>query len=207
VLIDSDPLVDGTTVIQADNPIRVGNDFEDGPIGVSIRLMLDTPVITGDAPGPVIFTVPIISTPSELDTNKGIIYIQVERFDGLGGNPDFKMRWYRDANFIPLNLIQTVNITGLAGVQLLNISGLATSVSVNFDRGNAALRLPLVGNTDNDIVFDIRSPRLGDRWSMVIVNNYAGNYATKIARRWRASLNSAGIPTIADAGAASVAMT
>lgn len=207
VLLDSDPLVDGTTVVQADNALMVGKQYEDGPTGMAIRLDLTAPVITGDAPGPAIFSVLSISTPSELDTNKGKIYIEVERFSGTGGNPDFKMRWYKDANFIPSNLIQTVSITGVVGSQVLNISGLGTSITVTFNRANAAARLPVVGNLDSDIVFDLLSPRIGDKWTIAIVNNYAGNYSTKIARRWRASLNTAAIPTIADAGAASVPMT
>jgi hypothetical protein len=207
VLDDNDPLVDGTTIIQADNSLTVGKQYQDGPNGVSIRLDLGAPVIAGDAPGPVIFSLLTINTPSELDTNKGIIYIQVERFDGLGGDPDFKMRWYKDANFIPANLIQTRSITGLVGTVVLNIQGLGTSITVTFSMTNAALRLPVVTDTDDDITFSLLSPRVGDRWSIGVVNNYAGNYATKIARRWRASLNSAAVPTIADAGAASVPMT
>lgn len=209
VLLDTDPLVDGTTIINADNPLTVGRSYQDGPCGFSIRLDLGPVSILNDSPGPAIFSALTISTPSEVDTNKGNIYIEVERFSGTGSNPDFKMRWYKDANFLPSNLIQTRNISGLVGTEILNIAGLpgGTSITVTFDKANAAARLPVVGNTDSDIVFTIGSPRIGDKWTIAVANDYAGNFATKIARRWRASLPSAAVPTISDALAASVAMT
>lgn len=204
-LLLTTPLIDGTTLIDADNLLTVAKSFEDGPTGLGITLSLGSVVETGDGGG--IFSATTVTNPAEADSTKGKHHFEVERMSGTGGNPDFRVRWYSDAGLT--NLVATKDVTGVAGSIALTIPGTSSTIATTFDKTNAAAALPVVGDKDSDIVFDIKIPRLGDKWTKTVTNDESGNFATKIARRFRASLNSVANPgqTISDALASSTAIT
>lgn len=184
--VDSAQLTD---TVEPENDLTVGKSFEDGRLGVTLLIDLDTPTITGDDGS--IFSNLTITNPVASDTNMGKIYIQVERMSGAGGEPDFRVRWYKDANYLPENLVTSVDVNGLVGSETLTMSGSATGtqVEVDFDEVNAAAQLPVDGNTD-DIVFDLVAPRQGDVFRIAVANDMAGKIQSKIVKRWRVDLPS-----------------
>ena len=66
--------------------------------------------------------------------------------------------------------------------------------------------MPATGDTA-DAQWDIETPRLGDKWTRSLTNDYAGVFATKILKLWRASLPIAGANLWTDANAADVSMS
>ncbi len=205
-LIMTSALVDGTLTVAADNQVTVGKPFKDGPTGLQITLSLGAVVETGDGGG--IFSAQVITSPSEADSAKGKFFFEVERLAVGGGGPHFRVRWFRSGSLLSSDKVAELDITGESGTTNHTMIGAATTITFDFNKTAAATALPSVGNKDSDIVFDIKSPRIGDRWTKTVTNTQAGNFASKIARRWRASLNSVSAsPTITDSKAASVAQT
>jgi len=90
----------------------------------------------------------------------------------------------------------TLTITGPSGM----------SVALSFDRGAAAAGMGVAGS-NTTVTVDIRSPRVGDIWRVPVSNNELGNFATKLAHRYRMSLPSSNPGTISDALATSVSIT
>ena len=172
-----------TAIREAEKELTVGKTFRDPITGMVLLLDLDTPVITGDAGS--IFSVLSVANPSGNDSDFGRYYIEVERMSGTGGDPDFRVRWYRLSNFtVAANLVATEDVTGVAGSVVLVISGNGSVITVTFSKTNAAAALPVVDDKDSDIIFDLKSPREGDSWTISIANDEAGKFATKFARRW-----------------------
>lgn len=206
-LVLTNALIDGTTEIAADNLITLGYAFQDGQTGLGITLGYGSIVESGD--GGAIFASWAVTTPAEEDGNKGIFYFKVVRMSGTGGNPDFRVTWYRDDARGETDVVHIENVTGTSGTTVLTMTGAGgTTITVTMDRAAAATALPSVGNEDADIKIDIDNPRVGDKWTKSSSNDETGVIATKIARRWRASLNSVANPgqTIADSIAASLSM-
>ena len=201
-------LVDGKTTIDADNALTIGQPFEDGPTGVNTTLSLGAIVVTGDD-GNMFTTTPVVSTPSEVDSDKGKHYIEVERKSGTGGNPDFTISWFKNANLAAENLVASLDVVGVTGTVGIVLNANSSSITDTFNKANAAIKLPVVGNKDSDIIFNIGSPRIGDTLTKTIANDFAGNFQTKLATRYQFSLPKAAATfnTISDALAASVPMT
>lgn len=178
------------TTIPSDRPLTVAKPFEDGQTGIVTQLDLGPVVESGD--GGNMFSATTVTKPSEGDSDKGKHYFSVTRMSGTGGNPDFRIRWYRKNTLLPSDIVAVSDVTGVAGSVNLTILGSKTIITTTFNKTNAAAALPLVDDVDNDIIFDIKSPRVGDKWKKPVTNDYAGKIATLVARRWRASLNSVG---------------
>ncbi len=195
-------LIDGTTEVDADNDLTVGQNFEDGPTGLNLKLDLGSIVEAGD--DGAMFSATTITNPQSGDTDNGKIYIRVTR---QATSPIWLIEYFSDGSLTTLQGTDTSDTT--VGTDTITITGSAGTIfSTTFDRAAAAVQLPATGNTDSDITFDIVNPREGDRWTIPVTNDEAGNFATKLARNYRASLNSvAAGNTIVDADAASVSMT
>jgi hypothetical protein len=194
-------LPDGTTSIAMDSQIpglRVGQSCEDGPTGVTALLALDAITEVSD-PG-AIWTLPIVTTPTESDSNKGRYYRLVTR----QASDTWLIQWFRDA--AGTSLVASTTTTGVAGTVVITLQGSSgTILTGTFDKAAANTQMPGVGNTALNII-DINSPRLGDTWTEEITNDEAGNFQTKIAHMYRFSLPSNAVPTFTDSKAASVSM-
>lgn len=196
------PLPDGSTSLTAENSVTVGKSFQDGQTGLLFQLDLGAVVKTGDAGSPV-FSLESMTKPSEGDTNKGLFYLKVTR---QAVAPIWLIEWYNNSDTAnPQNLVQRTTADGTVGTIAKTI--FRTSVlNFTFSMANANTDMPSTGNT-RTVTYDLKTPRLGDKWTRTITNAEAGNFASKVARRYRASLNSSAGPTISDALAASIAST
>ena len=193
-------LVDDTRQVEAERSIRVGQSFEEGQTGLTFTLSFNTPVEAGD--DGLMINTPVFTTPTESDTDRGKIYLKVTRQAG----DTWLIEWFNLGSRVASSLVQSTSTTTLIGTFAADMLGPGgMRVQFNFDRAAADTHLPVVGNTDSDISLDLVAPREGDRWTQVVTNDEAGNFASKLARRYRASLNSvAAGNTISDALAASV---
>lgn len=204
-LVLTKPLPDGTTTINADRLATVGKSFEDGPTGLTFELDLSAIVKTGDAGSPI-FANPVFTKPSEGDTNKGQLFIKVTR---QAVAPIWLIEWFKDSDTSdPTNLVQRSTADGTSGTDTAKQMTRTSTFTFDFNKTNAHADMPAAGNT-RTVTFDIKTPRVGDVWTKTVTNDEAGNFASKLARRYRASLNSVGGggETISDTGAASVSMS
>jgi hypothetical protein len=198
------PLIDGTLSIEADNEMQVGKFFEDGPTGLSTQFDLDAILETGD--GDDIVSGVTITNPSEADSAKGQHFLEIERLAVGGGGPHFRVRWFNSGDLLDEDKVAEVDVTGESGTATVTLIGSSSTLVFTFHKTNAAAALPLVGDKDSDIVLDLQSPRVGDRWTKTVANDESGEFATRIAHvpGWRVSLPSVANPgqTIDDSKAA-----
>lgn len=194
-------LADGVESVLANNLLTVGQSWEDGPTGLTLKLDLGSVVEAGDD-GNMISGI-TITTPNETDTDKGIVYVRVTR---QATAPIWLIEVSDGQSFETIRGSATADgTTGTASISITTANGMV--VAFTFHKANANTKLPSSGNTDSDITLDIKTPRIGDRWTLAVTNNKGGNFATKIAESYRASLNSDGSPTITDSDAASVSVS
>ena len=89
-------LIDGITVIVADNNVTVDQTYQDGQTGLSslalTRPGLTAPTESGD--DGAMFSAHTIVSPTETDSAKGRIFIKVTRLDGT--TADFQVDWFSD---------------------------------------------------------------------------------------------------------------
>lgn len=202
------PTYDEETQIKADNNLQVDASFEDGPTGLSalfVRSGLASPTITGDAGSPMFSSV-VIDDPKEADMSGGVLQVKVTRMPAGTSGGIWLVEFYRAsdrATKVGRFMTDTTSGTYAFDVTLTN----GTQVAGNFSRANAHTALPSDGDTDNDISIDIKTPRLGDRWTCDVTNDYAGSFATRIAQAWRISLPVSGSTLWTDAKAAAVSMS
>jgi hypothetical protein len=194
-------LVDGTEKITADNLLTVGKSYQDGPTGLTCSVVLGTIAETGDTGNMI--SASTVTTPTESDSNKGYVYIYVER---QAADPTWLIQWYSDAALTRLVAQSEQNAGGgTVAVSMTGASGMI--VAFPFHAGNANTYLPATGN-NGTVTLNIGSPRIGNTWKKTVTNDYAGNFATKLAKRYRVSLPSATpAGSISDALASSVAMS
>jgi hypothetical protein len=193
--------------IVAENLLTIGKYWEDGKIGAGFTLALSSVVESGD--GGAIFSSTTVSSPAEGDSSKGKHYFEVERVNSSTGF-DFMVRWFRSGSLsLTADLVTSQGVSGTSGTQVLTLLGSSSTIQTTFDKAAAATALPSVGNKDSDIVFDIKNPRIGDVLRKTVSNDEAGNYQSKIARRWPFSLPSdvAASAEYAQSKAAAVAIT
>lgn len=175
-----------STLIQADNPVTVGRSFQDGPTGLTMLLNLgaltvtDPQNIVNEAMG----FAPTVFNPNEQDTNKGNIYIRIIR---QSADPVWHAQYYKDAAFTQLvgdGFAPHDTPSFFVGDQA------GTQVVFNLITANADIAMPLVGNSAT-FVISMNLPRLNDQYQITVGNAEDGLFATKIAHRYRATLNSA----------------
>jgi hypothetical protein len=66
----------------------------------------------------------------------------------------------------------------------------------------------VVGNSDDDITFNIRTPKLNDRFRFTVANDNAGNFSSKIKDVWAVSLKTiAAAPTFPESAAVSISIS
>ena len=193
--------------IVGDNALQLGQPWQDGETGLAITMTLNTLSTTGD--GFTIFSAVAIATPTEADSAKGKHHIKVTHILVGGAGPNWQIDWFNSADRDPVaDLVASVQITGEAGSVAFTMNGSGSTITGTFSKANAFANLPNLNDNDNDIVFDIRQPRIGDIFRYTVTNDEAGNFATKIGRRYPVSLPSdAAAVTYTDTKASSVAMT
>ena len=199
------PLPDGLTVIAADNQLQCEKSFEDGPTALTTtltRAKLTDPDVAGEPAAPM-FSAITISTPKSADMEGGVLQVRVSR---QAAAPIWLVEFFADSErTVKVGRFTTDTTAGTAAIDVTLRAG--TRVVATFSRVNANTALPAYPNTDDDITFNIRTPRLGDTWRRTIASDEAGNFSTKIARAWRVSLPTASGTLWSDAAAASVSMS
>lgn len=178
-------LFDGTAKVAGDFQMTLGKPWQDGPTGITLQLNLGAVSVTGDPNS--LFSSITITSPSEADTNKGKIYMTVAR---MGLSPIWRLLPCKDAALI--NGVGQTMLDGTSGtVAFQIICNGGTVINGTFSLTNANAVMPSSPGSYNTAVFDIRTPRINDTWTISLVNAEGANFATKIAHRYRASLNSA----------------
>lgn len=197
-------LPDIVDVVEADNALTAGKSFEDGPTGVTLSLSrnkLNPPDEAGDTGN--MFASVIIATPAEADMNGGVLQVRVTR---QAVAPIWLIDFFStSARTTKVGSITTDTVVGTFAIDLTLQNG--TRFQANFDRAAANVELPAAPNSDDNISYDIKTPRLGDRWTIAVTNDEAGNYSTKIAKAWRMSLPVAGASQFTEANAASISFS
>ena len=200
----TDRLPDNQTIVDADNDLTAEKSLEDGPTGITVTLTrpgLAAPVETGD--DGAMFSATSIASPAEADMNGGVLQVKVTR---QATTPIWLIEFFNSsARTTKVGTVTTDTVLGTFAIDITLTNG--TRFQSTFDRVAANVKLPATGNTDNDISFDIQTPRLGDRWTITVTNDEVGNYSTKIAKAWRTSLPVAGSSQWTEANAASIAVT
>jgi hypothetical protein len=193
-LVLDEKLTDGTETRGADNRITVDTDYEDGPTGVTLQIRYVDLVETGDNGN--VLSAPDWDQPNEDDGDKGKLYLRLTRIDPTpnGGN-NWLWEWFKNANRAVEELVGSRMVTGTSGSVPVAIPGTRSNLSFTFDKAAAATLLPAIGNQDSDLMLDLKVPRFGDTWTKTVTNDYAGLYATKIAKTWPVSLNVATNPS------------
>ncbi len=179
------PLVeDGSQTVSSDRSNTLETQSEDGPTGLTIELLrpgLAAPTELGDDGN--IFSVVSIATPKSGDSDFGIFFITVTRNSGA---PDFTIEFFKEAG--RTTSLGTQDVTGITGnIIITKTLTNGSAITFTFDKANAATKLPTANDTDNDISYDIVSPRIGDEWTFTVVNDRVANFATKFGDTWRFS--------------------
>ncbi len=178
---------DDLLVIEADNDLNIDKTYEDGPTGLSaslVRTGLTAPTETGDNGN--IFSATTISTPKEGDMSGGVLQVRVTR---QSSGDTWLIEFFSTSARTLSTKVGSATTNTTVGTAALDVPlRNGTRFQSTFDRAAAAALLTVAGNQDDDISFDIKTPRKGDRWTREVTNDYAGKFATKIAKAWRASL-------------------
>lgn len=181
-------LPNGDEMRSGDNQITVGTDYDDGPTGIALQIRYVALVESGDNGN--IVSAPDWDTPNETDSDKGKLYLKVTRVHATGPTPPiWLLEWYNNANRQVENLVGSSTSNSITGTEVITIPGQESNLSFTFDRAAANTLLPSVGNTDQDIMWDLKVPRVGEEWTKTVTNDEAGLFATKVAKTWPATLN------------------
>lgn len=194
------PLIEsGAKIIEADNLLQPEKSWEDGPTAFTITLTrsgLAAPTEAGD--GGAIFSVTSIATPKDGDMNGGVLYVRVVR---QAAAPIWLIEFYNSsARTVKVGSTTLDGTVGTAAIDYTLQNG--TRFQTTFDKAAANTALPSAGNEDADITFDIKTPRIGDRWTRTVTNDQAGNYSTGIAELAPVSLPTSGSSLFTDSLAA-----
>lgn len=171
------------SILQSDNPLVLNRALQDGTLG--LRIQVNRVAVSVTDPNNLFQGfIPVVTNVSDADTNRGKMYFRVRR---RAADPIWGVSWYRDAAHT--FLIATANATSIDGTLQFEAGG-GTSLSWELNLVNAAAFLPAAGDYDALIVVDLLLPRKGDQWTIAVTNDEGGQFATKIAHNYRASLNS-----------------
>lgn len=189
----------------ADNDLILGQAWLDGPTGLTFKLKLDALVETGDDGN--MLSANVVTTPKDADTDAGDFFVRVTRNAG-----DIWLIEVFSDDTLSTEVFDSVTAgdspVGVVGTDSKTYTFTNGTVwAFNFDKANAATKLPVVGNSDSNIVISIQNPHIGDLFKIAVTNDEAGEFATKIARTWPTSLPSAAVPTITDADASSITIS
>jgi hypothetical protein len=197
--------LDGETSLEADNYLTCEKNFEDGELGINTVVLtrsgLAAPTETGD--GGNILSSSSISTPKEGDMNGGVLQVRIVR---QATAPIWLIEFYSSSartTRVGSTTLDGTTSTGAIDTTLKN----GTRFQSTFDKAAADTALPAATNEDNDISFDIKTPREGDRWTIAVSSNNAGNYATELAQQRRVNLPGTGSSLFTDSNAAAISIT
>ncbi len=206
-LPQEDPEPDGNTRIDAQNLITVEKSFSDywlGLVNVSLtRPGLTAPTKSGDS-GTFFTVAGTFVNPQEVDMAGGILYVKVTRKADSG--EEWLLEFFSDSSRTKKR--GAVVLGSLVGTQAFTavLQG-GTSFTQTFDKAAAAAVLTAAGATLETITFDIKTPRVGDKWSRAITNGENFNFVSKLKRLWRWTPPTAGAGTKwTNANASTVAM-
>jgi len=180
--------------------LTLGKAWQDGPTGLTVTLVLGPIVESGDTAN--CMSTEVITNPSEADSNKGSVYIYIER---QASSPIWLIQWYRDAAKTSLVAESTDDTVLTSATQTITgASGMITSFL--FNRVAAGASMAAAGNNQT-VTLNIKSPRNGDTWKKPITNDGVGQIASKLAHNYRVSLPSIAVGcTISDSYASSTSM-
>lgn len=199
------PTLDGESVIDADNYLTCEKNFEDGQLGINTVVLtrsgLAAPTESGDAGN--IFSGTTISTPGDGDMNGGVLQVRVLR--QAGSNPWLVEFYSSSARTTRVGSTAFAGTTGTVALDVTLKNG--TRFQTTFHKANANTLLPNTNDEDDDIAFDIETPRIGDRWTISLASNDAGNYSTELAQLRRVSLPTTGTYLFTDSNAAAISIT
>jgi hypothetical protein len=200
-------LADGTARRDAASELQAERAFSDGVTGCD----------------GVVLTRPGLADPSEFNDDDDLIANMAFTNPGSGdfdegGSIYMFIERLADDNWMIAFYNNSGRATGAAGSFLatgtsgsVTISGVlfgGTSVSFDFDKAAADAALTGVGDTDDDIYFDIKTPREGESWTLAVTNDYAGKFSTKLLHVAPVSLPTSGGGTqFTDSLADSVSVT
>lgn len=204
VSIDLDrPLPDGREILNGDNDLQAEQYWEDGETGMTMlyrRPGLALPTETLDEGG--IFSAVSIATPSERDGNKGLFY---ERTTRQSTGPTWLIEFFADAAFTRRRGRATSNTAVGTETFTTTLNG-GTALTYTFDRAAAAVENPAANDTSS-ATWDIVTPRIGDRWTRVVVNLDLGQYGREARQAWRGSFPTTGATKWTDANVDRIAVT
>lgn len=198
-------LPDGSTVVTAENLLTVNKSFDDYRIGIAGMILnrsdLTAPVITGDSASTPLFSSVTVTTPYDGDCRFGQFFVRVTR---QSGSPTWLLEYFADSGLTQkVGASTTDTVAGTVAISKTLASG--SVIAFTFSRANAATVLTATGNTET-VTIDIKTPRVGDTWTMAITNQYNGLAATLIAKAWPVALPACPkTPTTACVGALAAA--
>ena len=203
----TEPMIDGTEVILADNVATPRTSYQDGPTSFNWNPEYAALLEAGD--GGNIVSNPIWTDPSDEDSEHGKIYLRITRKNlvASANPPSFLVEWYNSNEFLTENLVASRGVEVITGSVVVTLSGASSTLQFDFNAANAAAALPAVDNADSDITLDLRVPRINDEWTKAVTNNEAGLFAAKLMRTWRVGLPVSGAPNITDSLAANIAIS
>jgi len=196
-------LPDGTSLIFGDNVLRAEKSWQDGPTGITCVLTrsgLASPTTVVDEGG--CFSAETFATPHGSDCDLGNYYVRTTR---QAAAPIWLIEFFADSARTR-KVGRHTEAAGAGNVAISVTLSNGTVFTANFERTAAGVEMPATGDTA-DAQWDIETPRLGDKWTRSLTNDYAGVFATKILKLWRASLPIAGANLWTDANAADVSMS
>lgn len=199
-------LADGTERIDAASRLTLEKAFSDGETGcngvVLTRTKLTAPDKTGDAND--ILTNMEFGSPQDADCDGGVFYVTVQRL----ADDQWVIRFFDNSGRVT-GAVGAFPTSGTSGsVSLSGVLAGGTTVSFDFDKTEAHAQLPDVTDIDDDISFDIDTPRAGEEWTLAVTNDYAGVFQTKLLHVRRISFPTSGAGTlVTDSLATSVAVT
>jgi hypothetical protein len=180
-------LPDGSNVVTAENPLTVNKSFDDMKVGLSsltlIRPGLAAPTVTGDNVSTPLFSSVTVTSPYDGDCYKGIFYVRVT---AQSTAPLWLIEFFSDSGLT--NKVGAITTdTNIGSVALTKTLNSGSVLAFTFNRANAHTVLASFGQTLS-ISVDIKTPRIGDVWTMAITNNYNGLCATLIGKMWPGTL-------------------
>lgn len=182
------PLADGTPTVSGQVNLVADKSYENGYTGLTIlasRPGLLSPTLT-DAHS--LLSGVTVTSPQDGDCTKGIFYGRVTR-QAAAGNI-WRIDMY--SNSTMTTKTGSYVASGTAGaVALTKILRSKTVLAFNFHLANANANIVGVGSYE-DVVINIRTPRIGDEFRFTVVNNGEGNFNREIAESWRISMPTTG---------------
>jgi hypothetical protein len=196
------PLPDGTEIIKAENVLTLEKSHEDGHTGITQQLTrpgLAAPTEVGDTGN--IFSASSFTTPKTGDMAGGILYVRITR----QASDTWLIEYFNDSS-LTVRVGSDTTSTLVGNYTIAKVLKNGTHFNSTVDRAAANTQCPVVGNSQTTS-FDIKTPRLGDRWTIPVTNNAAGVIATKMAQLWRWSPPVAGVSMWAENTATSLVIT